>query len=165
MHKPAQDASAESATDPVCGMRVDPATAKDSWQYQGRKYYFCCDGCLEMFRADPGRFLAKAAAPAPLPAKPAAGRYTCPMDPEIEQDGPGSCPKCGMALVPVLPAVKGAVEYTCPMHPEVRSPSPGSCPKCGMALVPIAGTGAAGNPELRDLTRSEERRVGKECRL
>ena len=80
-------------------------------------------------------------------------RYTCPMHPEIVRDRPGSCPKCGMTLTPILEARPRAAEYTCPMHPEVRSPQPGSCPKCGMALVPIAGTGEADDSELRDLTR------------
>ncbi|TAK72466.1 MAG: copper-translocating P-type ATPase [Betaproteobacteria bacterium] len=81
------------------------------------------------------------------------------MHPEVVQDAPGSCPKCGMALIPILEAVASAkpaasaAEYTCPMHPEVRSPRPGSCPKCGMALVPVAGTGEADDSELRDLTR------------
>jgi Cu+-exporting ATPase len=74
------------------------------------------------------------------------------MHPEIVQSGPGSCPKCGMALVPLVPAAPAAAEYTCPMHPEVRSPKPGSCPKCGMALVPVAGT-QEDDSELRDMTR------------
>ena len=86
-------------------------------------------------------------------------RYTCPMHPEIVRDAPGSCPKCGMTLIPMLgtaaPGARAApaAEYTCPMHPEVRSAQPGSCPKCGMALVPVAGTGEADDSELRDLTR------------
>ncbi len=80
-------------------------------------------------------------------------RYTCPMHPEIVRDAPGSCPKCGMTLIPIRDAIPPAAEYTCPMHPEIRSPQPGSCPKCGMALVPVAGTGEADDAELRDLTR------------
>jgi Cu+-exporting ATPase len=80
-------------------------------------------------------------------------RYTCPMHPDIVRDAPGSCPKCGMALIPLLDSIPRAAEYTCPMHPEVRSPQPGSCPKCGMALVPVAGTGASDDSELRDLAR------------
>ena len=79
-------------------------------------------------------------------------RYTCPMHPEIVSATPGSCPKCGMTLTPILDAPPRAAEYTCPMHPEIRSPQPGSCPKCGMALVPIAGSGEADDSELRDLT-------------
>ena len=90
----------------------------------------------------------------PKAAPVASGtRYTCPMHPEIVRDAPGSCPKCGMALVPILDAARRAAEYTCPMHPEVRSPQPGSCPKCGMALVPVAGTGETDDSELLDLTR------------
>jgi len=75
------------------------------------------------------------------------------MHPDIVRDAPGSCPKCGMALIPMLDILPRAAEYTCPMHPEVRSPQPGSCPKCGMALVPVAGTGASDDSELRDLAR------------
>ena len=95
-----------------------------------------------------------AAAPGALKgAGPSGLRYTCPMHPEIVRDAPGSCPKCGMALVPILESVPSrAAEYTCPMHPEVRSPQPGNCPKCGMALVPVAGT-QQDDTELRDLTR------------
>jgi Cu+-exporting ATPase len=91
----------------------------------------------------------------PAGIAPGAGsaRYTCPMHPEIVRDAPGSCPKCGMTLIPMLEARSQAAEYTCPMHPEVRSPEPGSCPKCGMALVPVAGAGEADDSELRNLTR------------
>ena len=71
----------------------------------------------------------------PVSAAPAASRarYTCPMHQEIVRNAPGSCPKCGMTLIPIPEAIASAAEYTCPMHPEVRSPQPGSCPKCGMA--------------------------------
>ncbi len=88
------------ARDPVCGMAVDPATAKQKAEHAGETYYFCCSGCREKFVADPTRFLApKADAP---PVKPAlAGTiYTCPMHPQIRQLGPGACPICGMALEP-----------------------------------------------------------------
>ena len=61
--------------------------------------------------------------------------YTCPMHPEIQQAGPGACPKCGMALEPMGVAVHASkTEYTCPMHPEIVQDHPGACPKCGMAL-------------------------------
>jgi Cu+-exporting ATPase len=86
------------ALDPVCGMPVDPATAPASTEYQGSTYYFCCPHCLEKFRANPQRYLSGTPVPA-APAPPGA-IYTCPMHPEIEQDHPGSCPKCGMALEP-----------------------------------------------------------------
>lgn len=87
------------AKDPVCGMSVDPHTAKHRASYQGRPYYFCSAGCRTKFLADPEKYLAKDGAPA---APVAEGTiYTCPMHPEIRQVGPGSCPICGMALEPV----------------------------------------------------------------
>jgi Cu+-exporting ATPase len=63
-------------------------------------------------------------------------QYFCPMCEGIESDKPGSCPKCGMALEPVISAQPShKVLYTCPMHPEVVSDKPGNCPKCGMKLI------------------------------
>jgi len=86
------------AKDPVCGMSVDPATAAHVWRHDGAEHYFCGRGCLEKFKADPARY--RDGPPAPEPA-PAGTLYTCPMHPEIVQEGPGSCPKCGMALEPM----------------------------------------------------------------
>jgi len=69
-------------------------------------------------------------------------QFTCPMHPEVVRDGPGACPKCGMALEPKEPAPPSPqkTEYVCPMHPEVVRTEPGSCPKCGMALEPRTAT-------------------------
>ncbi len=78
---------------------VDPATAKYSETHDGVRYFFCSAGCQTKFKADPGKYL-KADAPAPKPAAQKGVIYTCPMHPEIRQDGPGSCPICGMALEP-----------------------------------------------------------------
>ncbi len=90
----------QGAIDPVCGMTVDPATAKHKAAHRGHDYYFCSAGCRTKFVADPAKYLeanAKAAEPV------AAGTiYTCPMHPEIRQEGPGSCPICGMALEPLM---------------------------------------------------------------
>jgi P-type Cu+ transporter len=86
--------------DPVCGMSVDPATAKHRADHEGRDHYFCSAGCRAKFVADPGRYLGAEKAPA-APA-PEGAVYTCPMHPEVRQIGPGSCPICGMALEPVL---------------------------------------------------------------
>ena len=86
--------------DPVCGMLVDPGSAAGSHAHNGVTYYFCNVRCLERFRAEPERFLSPA--PAQTAAAPGAW-YTCPMDPEVRQQGPGACPKCGMALEPELP--------------------------------------------------------------
>ncbi len=88
-----------SAKDPVCGMSVDPATAKHSAEHAGQTWYFCNPRCRERFLAEPARYLDPGAAAA-VPAAPPGTLYTCPMHPEIEQVGPGSCPKCGMALEP-----------------------------------------------------------------
>jgi Cu+-exporting ATPase len=88
------------AIDPVCGMTVDPATAKHKAGHKGHDYYFCSAGCKTKFQADPAKYLEAGA----KPAEPAAAGtiYTCPMHPEIRQEGPGSCPICGMALEPLM---------------------------------------------------------------
>jgi Cu+-exporting ATPase len=96
------------------------------------------------------------AAPPATPAAPkAANEYTCPMDPEVRQQGPGDCPKCGMALEPVVGLPQTTkTEYTCPMHPEIVRDEPGSCPICGMALEPRTITAEEEkNPELVNMTR------------
>lgn len=77
-----------------------------------------------------------------------AGKWTCPMDADIESDEPGDCPTCGMALDPPLPTTT----WICPMHPEVVQDGPGDCPKCGMALEPMAVQHQS-NPELAVMTR------------
>src|SRR5579859_1838574 len=98
-----------AAADPVCGMTVDPATARNHTDHAGHRYFFCGARCKERFVADPGRFLA------PQPRRDIeAGAYTCPMHPEIVQDRPGSCPICGMALEPMLPTADDGAD------PELR---------------------------------------------
>jgi Cu+-exporting ATPase len=97
-------ANPQAVRDPVCGMIVDPATARHRAEHADKRYYFCGARCLERFTAEPERF-AEAAPPRAMPA--AAGRWTCPMHPEIVRDGPGACPICGMALEPMTPAAEG----------------------------------------------------------
>jgi P-type Cu+ transporter len=83
-----------------------------------------------------------------------SGVYLCPMDPEIQQDHPGACPKCGMALEAAVPnAPMMRTEYTCPMHPEIVRSEPGACPICGMALEPRGAAAEGTNPELALMTR------------
>ena len=81
--------------------------------------------------------------------------YICPMHPEVNQSGPGSCSKCGMALEPATPVItKAKTEWVCPMHPEIVRDVPGDCPICGMALEPKAAVSEEEeNPELIDMTR------------
>ena len=161
------------AKDPVCGMDVDPATAKHKTEHAGKSYYFCCAGCLEKFRASPQSYLAPgatagaqvsqikpaaaktgAAAGVPAGGSDTGAHYVCPMCPEVRETRPGPCPSCGMALEPEVPVAATRVEYTCPMHPEVVRPGPGTCPICGMALEPRTVTvKEEENPELRDMTR------------
>jgi Cu+-exporting ATPase len=98
--------------DPVCGMKAQPDPTKSA-VHAGTTYYFCSSGCVAKFRADPEKYLqmraggppahAHASAPAHAPAS-----YTCPMHPEVRQDHPGDCPKCGMALEPEMPGAEDA---------------------------------------------------------
>ena len=86
------------AVDPVCGMTVDVHAGGPSHTHAGHTHFFCSDGCRMKFAADPARYLDRSGAPEPLPQ---GTLYTCPMHPEIVQEGPGHCPICGMALEPM----------------------------------------------------------------
>jgi P-type Cu+ transporter len=115
-----------SLRDPVCGMTVDPATAKHRHDHGGTAYYFCCAGCAAKFAAAPSQYLG--------------------------QDH--HCHGHADAAVAAPPAAKAGAIYTCPMHPEIRQDHPGSCPICGMGLEPLIASGEdGGNPELADMSR------------
>jgi Cu+-exporting ATPase len=92
------EAGPTQVTDPVCGMQVNPETSPHHATHQGQSWHFCSAGCRAKFLADPQRYLD--AAPAPAVEAPPGTIYTCPMHPEVRQEGPGSCPICGMALEP-----------------------------------------------------------------
>lgn len=98
-HAETMQADPKTALDLVCGMKVNPTTAKNVLDHDGRTYFFCNPKCKAKFEADPAKYLAPAPAEEPTEAQKSA-EYTCPMDPEIVQIGPGACPKCGMALEP-----------------------------------------------------------------
>ncbi len=140
-----------SPRDPVCGMAVSDDT-DNRMTYEGREYLFCSEHCLHKFKHSPQQYIEPKAAPAP---ETTSTLYTCPMHPEVQQPGPGSCPKCGMALEPMgAPIPATTTEYTCPMHPEIVQDHPGNCPKCGMALEPrTVAAEEEGNAELRDMSR------------
>jgi P-type Cu+ transporter len=130
--------------DPVCGMQVDPATAKHIYEHAGKKYYFCCAHCVEKFKADPQGYPRKSAVPAAglaMPGVPATKPTdsttlsSLPSPPaQTTLIEPGLSPK---TLATTAPA------YVCPMCPEVHEPRRGACPSCGMVLepeVPVAAT-------------------------
>jgi P-type Cu+ transporter len=165
-HKPVMSTSTSTTVDPICGMTVDSESALQE-SYRGNRYYFCSKHCVEKFSSNPEQYVGKQTAEpshscchttsALAADRPqvAAGIYICPMHPEVHQEGPGSCPKCGMALEPEdITVQSGKTEYYCPMHPEVIRNEPGSCPICGMALEPRTVTlETEANPELTDMTR------------
>jgi len=95
-------AHGEIVRDPVCGMQVDTRTARFRHEIGDSIYYFCSQGCLDKFRADPDRYL-NPGEQAPAGGAPPGTIWTCPMHPQIRRDGPGSCPICGMALEPLEP--------------------------------------------------------------
>lgn len=122
--------AAAKVRDPVCGMMVDPATAV-STEHDGKTYHFCCDGCRDSFTTNPDKYLnAKPFelpshrpiahdhdahahhdhhhAPMPVTAARTGTKYTCPMHPQVVQDGPGDCPICGMALEPMVASLDDA---------------------------------------------------------
>ena len=106
-----RDSGKPEYVDPVCMMRTSDRDAFTPYEYRGTTYYFCNPGCLEKFKKDPETYIRRLDHP-PLFVTPPAlvapgaapGKYTCPMDPEIVTDGPGICPKCGMALEPMAPS-------------------------------------------------------------
>ncbi|HTV26793.1 MAG TPA: heavy metal translocating P-type ATPase [Xanthobacteraceae bacterium] len=92
-----------TVTDPVCGMKVDPAKSPHRHTHDGHDYFFCSAGCRGKFATDPQKYLHRTTSPPP--AQPAGTIYTCPMHPEIRQVGPSHCPICGMALEPEAGAI------------------------------------------------------------
>jgi len=138
--------------DPVCNMMVSSGS-EYYYHYADKNYYFCCEHCLQKFKEHPEQYLDKETSPS-LETHDELMTYTCPMHPEIQQKGPGNCPKCGMALEPMgIPVAATKTVYTCPMHPEVKQDHPGNCPKCGMALEPVTFSIEEKNEELIDMSR------------
>ncbi len=159
-----QDNKRAELTDPVCGMQVN-AESTHRYTHDGVEYRFCSSSCQQKFTGDPEKYLHPTISETDSSAGTRdhsdqtehAGQrslYTCPMHPEVQQAGPGSCPKCGMALEPMSVSLNVTkTEYTCPMHPEIVQDHPGSCPKCGMALEPRTVEAEEDTTELDDMTR------------
>jgi Cu+-exporting ATPase len=151
--------------DLVCGMVVSPERAADSYEYEGKTYVFCCRHCLEMFRAEPEKYIGRGGPLLMLTRSRSAlgsssavsqtqapeGEYTCPGHAHVRSAHPGSCPECGRTLELFSGPCRA---YTCPMHPEVEQREPGACPMCGMALELTLTLGEdVSDPELADMSR------------
>ncbi len=158
-------------TDPVCGMKIDPATSKHRHDHDGVTYHFCCGGCRTKFTADPAKYMsqaAKAADDTKTAVDPVCGMKVDPATSKHRFDRGGQTfhfcsarcqtkftanPESYLKAEAAEPAKPGAI-YTCPMHPQIRQVGPGSCPICGMTLEPVEVTAeAAPNHELADMSR------------
>lgn len=164
-HTATQRSTGSAARDPVCGMTVDPATARHKAEYRGETVFFCSAGCRETFVADPERFLQPREAHDPV-----CGMVVDPAKTAHHADHAGvthhfCCTGCRTKFLadperyasggtPAAPEADVGAIYTCPMHPEIEQVGPGSCPKCGMALEPLEITADTGpNVELADMQR------------
>ena len=174
MGHPAKKIEIGKVIDPVCGMEVSD-DSEYHYGFAGVEYHFCSEHCESQFEADPSWFVKgdetedkshshhsheagechhEEHHTSHATEAVAGAVYTCPMHPEIRQDHPGSCPKCGMALERGdIPQSASHTEYTCPMHPEIVQDHPGNCPKCGMALEPRSVAVEEDNTELEDMSR------------
>jgi len=110
--QPASAVPASLATDPVCGMTVDPAASTHRYEHDHTLFHFCSAGCRAKFIAAPAAYLKAAAGSTPAPAPAIKDAiYTCPMHPQIRQPGPGNCPICGMTLEPVQVTAEAAPNH------------------------------------------------------
>ncbi len=136
----------EKRKDPVCKMRVNE-DSEYRILHENSTYLFCSKKCQTKFNLSPDAYLEEKRK---NKTEDSVRTYTCPMHSEVKNEGPGECPKCGMALEAEIPSLN--IEYTCPMHPEIIRDKPGDCPLCGMALEP-KDAGPEENEELKDMTR------------
>lgn len=128
--------------DPVCGMSVNPETAKHHVEHAGTTHYFCSAACKAKFDADPERYVARATAE----DKNAHNHSR-------HQDHAGHAHHGTAGVAGERPVPEGTI-WTCPMHPDIRRDGPGSCPICGMALEPLVAAADTGpSAELTDMTR------------
>jgi Cu+-exporting ATPase len=141
--------TATPASDPVCGMKVDPQRARATFEHNGKTYYFCCPGCAQKFQADPQRYLAGALH---LPATTAHSATALPGGQMWESPKGMGLVTLGAPLKPAPPSpppyepkpeVSSGTVWVCPMCPEVREAKPVPCPSCGMALEPLVDPAAA----------------------
>jgi P-type Cu+ transporter len=146
--------------DPVCGMSVNPATARHIYEHAGKNYYFCRAHCLDRFKADPSAYLSAAVKPTLSGLVTLGGPAASPSSHAVHRSAnPATASAPGAARGVDLPAGRSpATGYVCPMCPEVHETKPGACPSCGMALepeFPIAARTEWTCPMHPEIVRSE----------
>jgi P-type Cu+ transporter len=137
----------DKVTDPVCGMQIDPATARGgSLVHEGTTYHFCNPRCRERFAAEPARY---------LPDQTALAARALPTTPHVHGAHPHVHARPPATVAASAANVPTARKYVCPMHPEIVRSEPGACPICGMALEPatVSLEEDQENPELSDMRR------------
>lgn len=147
--------------DPVCGMTVDPSTAKHAHEYEGHDYYFCNPSCLEKFTGDPEAYISSEDPVCGMNVERSSARHIAKHAGERFYFCSAGCrtkfdadPNAYLGDRPAPEPMPAGTQYTCPMDPEIVTDEPGDCPICGMALEPMMPTADAGpNPELIDFTR------------
>ncbi|HEY8595472.1 MAG TPA: heavy metal translocating P-type ATPase [Devosiaceae bacterium] len=148
--------------DPVCGMTVDPAAGKPSFEFEGRTFHFCCNGCRTKFEADPQAYLTAKDPVCGMDVDRASARHFHKHDGQKFYFCSAGCktkfeanPETYLSGIPAPAPMPKGTKYTCPMHPEIVNDGPGDCPICGMALEPMGVPSAdeGPNPELVDFTR------------
>ncbi|NOZ93860.1 MAG: heavy metal translocating P-type ATPase [Acidobacteria bacterium] len=145
----AHDPATDGITDPVCGMAIDPRTAKHSVEYEGAQYFFCSDSCHDRFVKDPTAWV--------KPKKVSISFSGVAVEGEPDSGEAGCCHGGGSrASAAPVAAKAGERIYTCSMHPEVRLDAPGSCPKCGMTLELVAPVAAAGKEKPLEAEKPQE---------
>lgn len=161
-------------TDPVCKMTIEEEASIGTSVHNETAYHFCSESCRDKFNGNPEQYVGEVHTEEhehghhhehgnshehghqhEHASTEDKDTYTCPMHPEVRQQGPGPCPKCGMALEPLTPRINiQKTEWTCPMHPEIIKNEPINCPKCGMALEQKTVSAEEDeNPELLDMSR------------
>jgi Cu+-exporting ATPase len=132
------EASTPTAIDPVCGMMVKLNAGKPEFEWKGETYHFCNPKCKHRFEADPVFFLSGNNKRKPKPAAKNV-QYTCPMDPEIVQEGPGTCPICGMALEPMGAPVDGPNHELIDFTRRMWVSAAAAVPLMVLTMGPMAG--------------------------
>jgi len=160
-HSATPSPDAPATRDPVCGMNVDPKTAKLKTEHDGHEYHFCSSKCQDKFVAEPTDYITakdivcgmnvERASAKHLSKNAGENFYFCSTNCQTKFDAE---PEKYLSGRPEPEAMPTGTIYTCPMHPEIVQEGPGECPICGMALEPkgIPAEDEGPNPELVDFS-------------